>query len=273
MSNSEKLRSRAASVVALISLIQIAGLSSTQAQGLLDFLFGGRTPVAVETPDDSAAILPRARITITPRRTTSVASAHSNLVCVRTCDGYHFPLSSNVAKSDADTVCKLGCPAAETKVFQRRGDDINNAVAADRSAYSKLASANTFRSSYSAACGCFSSQIKSEPVFDDPTMKPGDVVIINARAMTLRVGAVRPYDETDYEYVERSARISATVKNMVRAKLGNATVVGGSQLDESPRAVSSGIQSEIRVVVPSPYEYSPEPRTLSETAVMSDGSP
>ncbi len=66
-----------------------------------------------------------------------------------------------------------GCPGAQVKLFTKRGDDIENAVGADRSLYRKLASALSFRRSHHSTCSCRrpTGVITSGPVFDDPTLK------------------------------------------------------------------------------------------------------
>nr|WP_246700446.1 DUF2865 domain-containing protein [Variibacter gotjawalensis] len=189
------------------------------------------------------------------------------MVCVRLCDGYHFPLTAGVDKEQAAFACKLGCPGAETKVFRRQGDDINNAVADDRSVYKKLANASAFQKSSSATCGCFSTRVSSGPVYDDPTMRPGDVIIVDGKAMTLKPGATKPYDKTDYVEVERSRSFPASVRNMLRAKLQGAPIVARAERRDRVRSTAtpdaplslspSHTRDGLRVIMPSPYDGAP----------------
>ncbi|MGJ3262613.1 MAG: DUF2865 domain-containing protein [Salinarimonas sp.] len=77
-------------------------------------------------------------------------------VCVRTCDGSFFPLSSTPRDSRAaGELCQAQCPAAPTAVFYKpQGAAIEQAVAADGQPYMSLPNALAFRRSHDAACAC-----------------------------------------------------------------------------------------------------------------------
>ncbi|RNC94927.1 MAG: DUF2865 domain-containing protein [Oricola sp.] len=80
----------------------------------------------------------------------SFAGEHRTL-CVRTCDGYFFPISfaTNADQFERDkAICAALCPAAPTMLFTHRsGDDDGprNMTALDGTAYTDLATAFDFR--------------------------------------------------------------------------------------------------------------------------------
>lgn len=268
--------------------------TASHAQGLLDFLFGGPPSSGSRSAGNDSGN-PRARITVTPRRPKAAGapSSSGHLVCVRLCDGYQFPLSHTSGDKAANAfMCQLGCPGAETKVFRRRGEKLDDAVAEDngKSVYKRLANANAFQKSSSATCGCFSTNAVRGVVFDDPTMRAGDIVMVDGKAMTLKPGAEKPYDKSDYIAVERSKSVPASVRNMLRAKLASIPVVArtearrarGKRGAEKPAAASSAIQSPamsrdgVRIIMPSPFDAPIEaepamPDSASSQARPSDG--
>ena len=78
-------------------------------------------------------------------------------VCVRTCDGYFFPLANSPGGSGgADEMCQSLCPASETLAFgMSQGGDIQNAVARSTGQpYSSLPNAGKYARSFDAACTC-----------------------------------------------------------------------------------------------------------------------
>jgi hypothetical protein len=133
---------------------------------------------------------PGLKITVTPHAGHAAGArslrSGSQMVCVRTCDGFFFPVSagSGADRTVAEFMCKASCPGAPVKVFTKRGDDIENAVGTDRSLYRRLAGALSFRTASSPTCSCRrpTGAITSGPVFDDPTLKAGDVIVVRGRA-------------------------------------------------------------------------------------------
>lgn len=88
-----------------------------------------------------------------PPSLSGFASGNYRTMCVRTCDGYFFPISfaaspSSFARDQA--VCSALCPAAPTQLFTHRaGDDkgTTNMTALDGTAYTDLEHAFRFQSS------------------------------------------------------------------------------------------------------------------------------
>ena len=82
----------------------------------------------------------------------------SKAVCVRTCDGYFFPVSYTAFGQSPDRLfdlCRAQCPNAETQVFTYSPSrDITEAVSISGEPYTSLANALKYRRTFDAACTC-----------------------------------------------------------------------------------------------------------------------
>ena len=82
----------------------------------------------------------------------------SKAVCVRTCDGFFFPISYNAHGQNPDRLadlCRAQCPNADTEVFTYSPSrDITEAVSINGAPYSSLANALRYRRTFDAACTC-----------------------------------------------------------------------------------------------------------------------
>jgi Protein of unknown function (DUF2865) len=78
-------------------------------------------------------------------------------VCVRTCDGYFFPVNFGGigARDEYSQVCQRLCPSAETQVFfMPLGAEIDRAAARDGTPYTALPAARRFQTRRDPACFC-----------------------------------------------------------------------------------------------------------------------
>ena len=80
-------------------------------------------------------------------------------VCVRTCDGFFFPVSPATVPSrfpDDERACKQLCPAAEAALYAFRypGEDINQAVSISGQPYTSLPNAFKYRQEFNPQCSC-----------------------------------------------------------------------------------------------------------------------
>ncbi|MCE1235198.1 MAG: DUF2865 domain-containing protein [Hyphomicrobiales bacterium] len=87
-------------------------------------------------------------------------SGNYRTLCVRTCDGYFFPVSFNASygrlRTDAN-VCKALCPETETRLFYHdaSGQEAENAIAADDgSPLASMPNAFLYRSKRVEGCTC-----------------------------------------------------------------------------------------------------------------------
>ncbi len=78
-------------------------------------------------------------------------------VCVRTCDGFFFPVSFGTSEGNLgrdQSTCSNACPGARLFYSRSHGDDIDDMVDLSGQRYSKLANANLFRTQYVDSCKC-----------------------------------------------------------------------------------------------------------------------
>ncbi|MDR6954224.1 hypothetical protein J2X65_003592 [Ancylobacter sp. 3268] len=112
-------------------------------------------------------------------------SSNYRTVCVRTCDGFFFPISyaATAAKFASDeAMCQRQCPGTEARLFVYRnpGEDIESAVSVSGQTYMSLPNALLYKKQYSAACSCrpagksWAQALSSDT---DPTLRKGDIVV------------------------------------------------------------------------------------------------
>jgi len=80
-------------------------------------------------------------------------------LCVRTCDGYYFPISFSTTRDrlpEDERTCQALCPGTESKLFfhDNPGGGPENMTALDGQAYSSLSTAFKYRTSLAEACTC-----------------------------------------------------------------------------------------------------------------------
>jgi hypothetical protein len=176
--NTERAAQRRALIVALAN--NNCGPQYRQAAldrgggGFLDSLFGGRTIV---TPGNQEI------------------SGNFRTVCVRTCDGYYFPISYSVPASrfvDDAQACQRMCPAAQVSLYayHNPGEEIQQAVSTtDGRPYTELPTAFQYRREFNAACSCrragqsWADAMKVGGV--DTTVEQGDIVVTDDNAKKL----------------------------------------------------------------------------------------
>jgi hypothetical protein len=115
-------------------------------------------------------------------------------VCVRTCDGYYFPISYSTAPTrfaEDQHACQRECPAAEALLYTYRnpGEDIGQAVSIAGQPYTELPNAFHYRKEFTAACSCrrpgqsWADALKGAD--DSSTLERGDIVVTDQNAKAL----------------------------------------------------------------------------------------
>lgn len=165
---------------------RIAAPPPQRPRSFLDSIFGGGAPSTGPewtTPSD------------VPQSSTF------RTVCVRTCDGYYFPISYATVPAkfrDDERTCQRLCPAGEVALYSHRnpGEDMRSAVSIAGRPYSELANAFKYRQEYNPACTCRRpGESWAAAVGEDPTVERGDIVVTEESAKTLsqpKPAAVRP---------------------------------------------------------------------------------
>jgi len=115
-------------------------------------------------------------------------------VCVRTCDGYYFPISYSTVPSrftDDQNTCQRLCPGSEATLYTYRnpGEDINAAVSVSGQPYTALPNAFVYRRQFTAACSCrrpgqsWADALRNSD--DSSTLEQGDIVVTDQNAKAL----------------------------------------------------------------------------------------
>ena len=269
--------------VAVVTLIALT--PSARAQSDERFPLGLRAPAprvqqpaAYQPPAFQSPEWPSLKITVTPLPGQGIGApgmrSGSQMVCVRTCDGFFFPVGvgGGTDRAVAEFMCKASCPGAPVKLFTRRaGGEIEDAVGADRSLYRKLAGALSFRKEVSPSCSCRrpTGAITTGPVFDDPTLRAGDVIVVRGRALVFK-GGTRPYGEGDFAPLEQSS-LPAEARQKVAALFYFRSSVPASRTRRATAPMIAarpalGTGASPRIVLPFPLERDALPATASAFA-------
>jgi hypothetical protein len=112
-------------------------------------------------------------------------------VCVRSCDGFYFPISFATVPArfqDDEKSCKSLCPAAEASLFTYRnpGEDMNQAVSINGQPYSSSPNAFRYRQEFNPSCACkaagqtWSDALKT--IDDKGSVEQGDIIVTEERS-------------------------------------------------------------------------------------------
>jgi hypothetical protein len=117
-------------------------------------------------------------------------------VCVRTCDGYYFPISYSTVPSrftDDENTCKRLCPAADVTLYSFRnpGEQMEQAVSVSEGSqqYTALPNAFRYRKELVAGCSCrkpgesWADALRNTD--DATTLESGDIVVTEKNAKAL----------------------------------------------------------------------------------------
>lgn len=97
-----------------------------RAPSLFEQLFGGGNRRAEPYEPDANSGSERVRTTISPGDHQFLGGGSHRTLCVRTCDGYYWPISYSSSRSDFERDeqnCQTMCPGAEVRLFSHRVPD------------------------------------------------------------------------------------------------------------------------------------------------------
>ncbi len=146
--------------------------AATEPRGFFDSLFGPGSILGPSGPYQSSSF---------------------RTVCVRTCDGYYFPISYSATPSnfaEDEQACRRLCPAAEVQLYTHRnpGEEMEQAVSVGGQPYTALPNAFRYRKEVNSACSCkrpgqtWADALKQ---LDDNTIVYGDIVVTDENAKQL----------------------------------------------------------------------------------------
>jgi hypothetical protein len=146
-----------------------------RSRGLFESLFG---PDVNTSPSGPNADIPQ--------------SSTYRTVCVRTCDGYYWPISFSTVPgrfADDQQTCQRMCPASPVALFTYRnpGEDMSQAVSLAGQPYADMPSAFLYRKQYNPACSCRHAGESWAHALQnlDDTIERGDIVVTEERAKQL----------------------------------------------------------------------------------------
>lgn len=144
--------------------------------------------------------------------------------CVRTCDGFYFPIGPSAGGSTAQAqqaMCARFCPASEVALYSVwSGGDVGDAVGPGRQRYSELPTAFRFRTELSPSCTCngrVGGGLAAVAPADDFTLRRGDVVAGAEGPLVFAGGGRLPFRDTQFSPV-RAHQLSREM--MRRFKIG-----------------------------------------------------
>jgi len=125
--------------------------------------------------------------------TPSDQSSTYRTICVRTCDGFYFPVSYSTAAGrfrEDEQTCQRMCPASEVVLFTYRnpGEDVSQAVSIGGQPYTSLPNAFRYRQEFNPACACRrpgESWAEALKNVDDTTVERGDIIVTDENAKAL----------------------------------------------------------------------------------------
>lgn len=154
------------------TLILIAGVPRSEAQGFFDGLFGGGNQQApVDVPQRSMSLPPpnynhrtplhaplRERSERRDEGSEKKSSGRYRTLCVRMCDGYYFPISYATSRGgfykDAN-ICRAQCGEEAKLFFHDRNDrDVRDMVDVSGKSYVRLPMAFIYRKRLVEGCRC-----------------------------------------------------------------------------------------------------------------------
>lgn len=215
--------------VALVSLL--AASVPAVAEDLLDFLFGPEQ----EAPTQRETRTPSGDVRFGPKRPARKAGAagsgggrgatHAGGYCVRTCDGYFFPLVKS-SRATRQQSCNFACPSATVEIYD--GSSIETSHNARGETYKSLLESLAGRADASARCSCndpsTSAAYSREAARTDPTLQTGDFVIEDEGPLVFGRQGLVPLAQARFVAPRQRASVLGLVR---RSGVSSSIVPGG----------------------------------------------
>lgn len=154
---------------------QYRSASVDRSRGLFESLFG---PGSIVSPGPSPFF-------------DSQSSTYRTL-CVRTCDGYYWPISFSTMPerfTEDSRTCQRMCPAAQVVLYTHRnpGEDVSQAVSLGGQVYADLPTAFAYRKQFNPACSCKRANETWAHALQnlDDNVERGDILVTEEQAKRL----------------------------------------------------------------------------------------
>lgn len=206
----------------------------------------------------------------------------NRIVCVRTCDGFYFPLYNIPGgQANANAMCQALCPGTSTAAYRMSNEDgaISRAVSFSGQRYSALPNAMRYSERLVPDCSCKGNNETWAQVLGPAEKmlrsRPGDILVTEERsdqmAQPQLTNAQRAQQKKEELRLAQEEREAASVSTSVATASGESSGIGGHNIEnativkrvEGPRALvtdSKGVQKTIRIIAPKIIP--PPPNTL-----------
>ncbi|MBZ0227911.1 MAG: DUF2865 domain-containing protein [Bauldia sp.] len=152
-------------------------------------------------------------------------------LCVRTCDGYYFPISFTTVESHFSTderTCRARCPGTDVALYVHRnpGAEAGDAMSLAGEPYRSLSTAFRYRKEFDATCRCGTVVASMAPVEDATafvTIRPPDVPLVTYGGI-LPTPEARPQAAEDPETeANRAGRFAPDAARPAQTETGTIT--------------------------------------------------
>jgi hypothetical protein len=164
-------------------------------------------------------------------------------LCVRTCDGYYWPISFSTVPgrfADDDRVCQRMCPAAQVVLYAHRnpGEEVSQAVSLSGQLYSDMPNAFLYRKQVTPACSCRRAGETWAHALQhlDDTIERGDIVVTEERAKQLS----KPREQRPARPTARGRQDAAPDKPETAKQTPAPQLRGNTEADKDPKVRSVG---------------------------------
>lgn len=183
--------------------------------------FGWQRRAADPAPASAAPAAQRQMTRSRQATALSGADGSSRTFCVRSCDGYYFPVGPVTAaagrRAQADA-CNAMCPGATVRLYSSRNGTIETARSETGQAYGSMATAFRYRERLEPGCSCQASVTQGLArlaMAQDYTLREGDVVVTDVGVRVFRGGGRFPHQPRDFVTARSYGRLSPDLRRRV----------------------------------------------------------
>jgi hypothetical protein len=236
--------------------------SADQPRGFFESLFG---PPRGQEPQQ---IMPEGQPIIAEEEGPR-ALGGGRLICVKTCDGAFFPLTTPPSgQQSADEMCQALCPGTETTAYAYPGGDdgLTRAISlSGNRPYTSLANAFKFRKTFDESCACKRQDESWSVVLRKAesmlAQRKGDMIVTAEKAEELsrpkavqaRKAAEKKADEEEKaaaESADAAPTASRESSGIGPQSIENTRIVGENEGDQQEVVVGNGQKKTVRVIAP-----------------------
>lgn len=241
--------------IALAALL-LTGAAAPASAGLLEFLFGG---------GHAPAYRPRAAEPAPRHREARAPRSHGQILCVRRCDGFYFPLGGSAGSlAAAQPLCEAACPDTVPFMLSWRGpnENIDDARDAAGARYGDQPFAYSYRKAAAPSCGCKPPGGYldwARRVLDDKTLRKGDIVATPNGASVFKGAGRGEPDASDFVDMSSPGALPSGALAQADRVLGFSFRAEMARRAAAEAVRTAGPSNEITVTATTSGKPAPEP--------------